>query len=410
MDHTQHIAIVGGGLAGAKAAEELRARGFKGRLSIFAAEDHLPYERPPLSKEFLQSKTDFSDALVNPENWYAQRNIYVHTATEVLSIDAQAKTLATAADSAISWDKLILATGSHPRRLPLPGADARNAFYLRTVDDAREIRARFGPETNLVIIGAGWIGLEVAAAARAAGTNVSIIEGAAQPLLNVLGAEIGEVFAKLHTDHQVQLRTNAKITELVTDGAVCTGVKLADGEVIAADAVVIGIGVLPQIELAAAAGLDADNGVLVDRFLATSHPEIYAVGDIANQAHPVLGHRVRVQHWATALNQPAAVAATLTGTPTEYAQLPYFFSDQYELGMEYIGYVPRDVPTQIVVRGDLQALEFMAFWVDEQQRVRAAMNVNIWDAVEDFKKLILSGQRIDLSKLADASTPLAELL
>ncbi|WP_313812146.1 FAD-dependent oxidoreductase [Glutamicibacter sp.] len=405
----QHVAIVGGGLAGAKSAEELRNKGFKGAISIFAAEDHLPYERPPFSKDYLQSKSKFTDALVHDAAWYREQHITVLQNTRVTSIDPAAKTLHTDAGDSVDWDQLILATGSVPRKLPLPGTDATNVFYLRTVEDSTNIRRHFGSGKNLVVIGGGWIGLEVASAARAADTSVTILEGAAAPLLNVLGPQNAAVFAGLHAAHGVDLRTGVKITELATKGSQAVGVTLADGEVVPADAVLIGIGVAPEVELAAAAGLEVENGVLVDAALRTSNPDIYAVGDIANHAHPVLGHRVRVEHWATALNQPAAVAASITGSATEYTELPYFFSDQYDLGMEYIGHAPNGSYDKIIVRGTTDDLEFLAFWVSSDNRVLAGMNVNIWDVVDEVKALILSNRSVDLARLADPTVPLGEV-
>ncbi len=255
MSTDGHLVIVGGGLAAAKSAEHLRLQGYTGPITIFAGEDHLPYERPPLS---------------------------VRQGTSVVAIDAVGKKLRTSAGATVDWDTMILATGSAPRRLPLPGTDADNVYSLRTVEDSTAIREHFGLDQRLVLIGGGWIGLEVAAAARLAGTRVTILEGAAQPLLAVLGPEISPHFATLHTDHGVDLRCSVKITEVATRHGKATGVRLADGEVVEADAVVIGIGVAPQIELARAAGLKTENGVLVDSTLQTSNPDIYAVGDIAN--------------------------------------------------------------------------------------------------------------------------------
>lgn len=405
----QDVAIVGGGLAGAKCAEQLRARGFPGQISIYAAEDHLPYERPPLSKDYLQGKTPFEDALVHNEAWYAEQRITVHTATEVEAIDPASKTLRTAGGSA-GWDKLILATGSVARHLPLPGADAPNVYYLRTIEESTAIRGQFGAGKRLAIIGGGWIGLEVAAAARIAGTEVTILEGAPQPLLNVLGPEIAPVFAALHRDHGVTVRTGVRITGLDVEDSQATGVRLESGEIVPADAVVIGIGVAPDTRLAEQAGLAVDNGVLVDAALATSDPNIWAVGDIANHAHPVLGHRVRVEHWAMALNQPAAVAASIMGTRTEYTELPYFFSDQYDLGMEYIGHAPNGSYDRIITRGEPDSLEFMAFWVDSSNRVLAGMNVNIWDVMDDFKALIVSQKAINPAKLLNPEVTLDQLL
>ncbi|MER8027079.1 NAD(P)/FAD-dependent oxidoreductase [Glutamicibacter protophormiae] len=410
MSTDGHLVIVGGGLAAAKSAEHLRLQGYTGPITIFAGEDHLPYERPTLSKDYLQGKSEFDQALVHPKPWYALNHVTVRQGTSVVAIDAVGKKLRTSAGATVDWDTMILATGSAPRRLPLPGTDADNVYSLRTVEDSTAIRGHFGPDQRLVLIGGGWIGLEVAAAARLAGTRVTILEGAAQPLLAVLGPEISPHFATLHTDHGVDLRCSVKITEVATRHGKATAVRLADGEVVEADAVVIGIGVAPQIELARAAGLKTENGVLVDSTLQTSNPDIYAVGDIANHIHPVLERRVRVEHWATALNQPAAVAATITGQRTEYAELPYFFSDQYDLGMEYIGYAPAGSYDRIIVRGDPSVREFMAFWVDARNRVLACMNVNIWDVMDDFKALILSRKGVDPAKLADPSVPLGELL
>lgn len=377
MSTDGHLVIVGGGLAAAKSAEHLRLQGYTGPITIFAGEDHLPYERPPLSKDYLQGKSEFDQALVHPKQWYALNHVTVRQGASVVAIDAVGKKLRTSAGATVDWDTMILATGSAPRRLPLPGTDADNVYSLRTVEDSTAIREHFGLDQRLVLIGGGWIGLEVAA---------------------------------LHTDHGVDLRCSVKITEVATRHGKATGVRLADGEVVEADAVVIGIGVAPQIELARAAGLKTENGVLVDSTLQTSNPDIYAVGDIANHIHPVLERRVRVEHWATALNQPAAVAATITGQRTEYAELPYFFSDQYDLGMEYIGYAPAGSYDRIIVRGDPSVREFMAFWVDARNRVLACMNVNIWDVMDDFKALILSRKGVDPAKLADPSVPLGELL
>lgn len=409
MSTPQHIVIIGGGLAGAKSAEALRTQGYRGGISIVCAEPHLPYERPPLSKDFLAGKSEFSQALVHPRSWYEEQEVRVRQHTRVTGINRELKQLSLDTGGELSYDKLILATGSAARKLPLPGADASNVHYLRTVEQSQAIRSSFGADKHLAIIGGGWIGLEVAAAARAAGTMVTIVEGNSLPLLNVLGPELAEVFAKLHRANGVDLRCDARISQILSEDNVATGIALETGEVIAADAIVIGIGVIPEIELARAAGLEVDNGVLVDATLQTSDDNIYAVGDIANHDHPILGHRVRVEHWATALNQPSAAAASILSVPTPYTDLPYFFSDQYDLGMEYIGHAPNGSYDRIEVRGDLTGLEFMAFWMDPENRVKAAMNVNIWDVVEPFKQLIVSGRSVDVARLTDPAVPLEEV-
>jgi NADPH-dependent 2,4-dienoyl-CoA reductase/sulfur reductase-like enzyme len=258
------------------------------------------------------------------------------------------------------------------------------------------------------VIGGGWIGLEVAATARAAGTEVTVLEAAELPLLGVLGPELARVFAELHQAHGVDLRLGAHIEAITTAGGSATGVVLTDGATIETDAVVVGVGVTPDLTLAELAGLDIDNGVLVDASLRSSDPDIYAVGDIANHDHPVLGHRVRVEHWATALNQPATAAAALLGQDVTYTALPYFFSDQYELGMEYLGYAPKGSYDQVIVRGDLATREFVAFWL-RQGRITAAMNVNVWDVIDQIRPLIVSGRRIAAGRLADPDVPYASL-
>jgi len=396
------VVIVGGGLAGAKAAEALRDQGYGGPVTILAAEDELPYERPPLSKGYLAGKDEFDKALVHPESWYAEHDVELRRATEVTAIDRAVHEVELADGSRVPYGVLILATGAEPRALPLPGADT--ALTLRTHADSDRIRATFGEGRRLVVVGAGWIGLEVAAAARGAGTDIVVLEAGEQPLLAVLGPEMGEVFATLHRDHGVDLRLGAKLAEITG-----SGVRLDDGEEIPADAVVVGVGVRPRTELAEAAGLEVDNGVLVDGSLRTSDPDIFAVGDIANHDHPVLGHRVRVEHWANALNQPATAVAALLGGEAAYDRLPYFFSDQYDLGMEYVGHATRDETARVVVRGDVGKREFVAFWLDAGDRILAAMNVNVWDVPDQVRPLILARTAVDPDKLADPDTAYSDV-
>ena len=396
------VVIVGGGLAGAKTAEALRAEGFAGPVTLVAGEDELPYERPPLSKGYLAGETEFADAVVHPEEWYAEHEVDLRRGVDVVALHRADHEVELADGTRLAYGALVLATGAEPRPLPIPGADT--ALTLRTHADSDRIRATFGEGRRLVVIGAGWIGLEVAAAARAAGTDVTVLEAAELPLLGVLGPEMGEVFAGLHREHGVDLRLGAKIAEITP-----AGVRLEDGEEIAADAVVVGVGVRPRTELAEAAGLDVDNGVLVDRALRTSDADIYAVGDIAHHDHPVLGRRVRVEHWATALNQPAVAAAAILGEDAAYDRLPYFFSDQYDLGMEYVGHATRDDTARVVVRGDLDKREFVAFWLDDQDRILAAMNVNVWDVPDQVKPLISARTVVDPDRLADPDVPLSEV-
>ncbi|MGH8960434.1 MAG: NAD(P)/FAD-dependent oxidoreductase [Jatrophihabitantaceae bacterium] len=409
MATASNIVIVGGGLAGAKAAEALRGAGYNGGLTLVGDERHLPYERPPLSKSYLAGSSPFEDAITLSQDWYDEHDVDLRLGVHASSLDTRAHEVRFADRAALHYDKLLLATGAVPRRLSLPGSDAEGVHYLRSREDSDAIRGTFGPGKHLVIIGAGWIGLEVAAAARGAGTEVTVVEVADLPLLGVLGPDIAQVFADLHTANGVDLRLGAKLEQLtVTDGRV-SGVRLADGASLPADAIVVGVGVLPNVAIAETAGLALDNGVLVDASLRTSDPDVYAVGDIANHEHPTLGTRVRVEHWATALNQPAIAAAAMLGGEDEYTELPYFFSDQYDLGMEYVGYAPKGSYDRVVVRGDLATREFVAFWLDADSRIRAAMNVNVWDVVDAVKPLIEQGRVVDPERLADTAVEYAQL-
>ena len=401
-DAPSNVVIVGGGLAGAKTAEALREQGFEGPVTLLTAEQLLPYERPPLSKEYLTGKSSFDDAVVHPASWYAEHDVELRWGVEVVAVDPGNAQVELADESRIGYGALVLATGSEPRRLPIPGAGS--ALTLRTRADSDAIRSTFGSGKRLVIIGGGWIGLEVASAARAADTDVTILEAAELPLLAVLGREMASVFGDLHRDNGVDLRTGVSIAD-ITERAV----RLDDGTAFDADAVVMGVGARPRLELATSADLAIDNGVLVDASLRSSNRAIFAVGDIANHDHPVLGHRVRVEHWATALNQPATAAAAILGGTDQYEELPYFYSDQFDLGMEYIGSAPPGSYVRVVVRGDLIGRSFVAFWLDPADRILASMNVNVWDVVEEIKPLIAGKVPVDVQRLTDADTPYADV-
>jgi len=385
------FAIVGASLAGAKAAETLRAEGFDGRIVLFGAEEHVPYERPPLSKDYLQGRAEAP--FVHPAEWYAEQGIDLRTGTRVTAVDPAAHEVETADGERVGYTKLLLTTGSSVRSLA-------GAVTLRTLDDSDQLRAALRPDVRVVIIGAGWIGLEVAAAARAAGARVTVLEHAAAPLLTVLGPEMAAVFARLHVENGVDLRCGVTVRAVRSDA-----VLLDDGRV-GADLVVAGIGITPDVDLARAAGLAVDNGVLVDEHLRTSDPDVLAAGDVANAYHPFLGRHVRVEHWANALNQPVVAAQTMLGQDVAYDRLPYFFTDQYDLGMEYTGIAEGE----LVVRGDLDAREFVAFWLRDG-RLSAAMNVNVWTGVpEAAQRLIRAGTPLDAATLADPDVPLDALV
>lgn len=406
MTTSSTFAIVGGGLAGAKAAEALRDNDFDGHVVLFAAEDQLPYERPPLSKEYLAGKKKLDDFTVDPAAWYRDHNVDLRLGTEVTAVNAATHTLSLPDGTTVGYDKLLLATGSASRRPPIPGSDAAGVHYLRTIDDAATLSAALNPGATLAIVGAGWIGMEVAAGARGRDVNVTVVEAAHLPLQAALGAEVGEVFAQLHREHGVDLRLDQSVEEITTDNGTATGLRLTDGSTVAADAVLIAVGAAPNIELAEKAGLAiGDSGVLVDASLRSSDPDIYAVGDIAAAQHPFYGVRIRTEHWANALKQPAVAVAGMLGNSAEYDELPYFFTDQYDLGMEYVGHAPEY--ERVVFRGDVAGREFVAFWLDASNRVLAGMNVNVWDVLDDVKALIRSGAPVDPDRIADPAQPLS---
>jgi 3-phenylpropionate/trans-cinnamate dioxygenase ferredoxin reductase subunit len=403
--------IIGGGLAGAKAAEALRDSGFDGQIILFAAENHLPYERPPLSKEFLAGKKSLADFTVQNADWYRDNHVDLRLGARVSSLDAAGHTVGLPDGTTVAYDRLLLATGSASRRPPIPGSEADGVHFLRTYDDAVALNSVLTKGSSLAVVGAGWIGLEVAAGARQRGVDVTVVETAKQPLVAALGETVGEVFANLHRDHGVDLRLQAQVEEITkSDGrdGKATGLRMRDGSTVAADAVLVAVGAKPNVELAEQAGLSmGDGGVLVDTSLRTSDPDIYAVGDIAAAEHPLFNTRIRTEHWANALKQPAVAAAGMLGNSGRYAELPYFFTDQYDLGMEYVGHAPSF--ERVVFRGDVAGREFVAFWLDSDKRVLAGMNVNVWDVLDDVKALIRSKAPVNVDKLTDPQSALADL-
>jgi 3-phenylpropionate/trans-cinnamate dioxygenase ferredoxin reductase component len=408
MADLKSFVIVGGGLGGAKAAEALRENGFDGKIVLLADEEYLPYERPPLSKEFLAGKKTLSDFTVHDSDWYRENKIDLRFGTEAAAIDRQAHTVALADGNDVRYDKLLLATGSRARWLPIPGSDATGVHHLRKIGDAENLDTALKDGTSLAIVGAGWIGLEVAASARERGVDVTVVETAKAPLIGAVGEQVGNVFAQLHRDHGVDLRLETEVKEISTDDGKATGLLLGDGSTVTADRVLIAVGAQPNIELADEAGLStADGGVLVDASLRTSDRDIYAVGDIAAAEHPLFDERIRTEHWANALKQPAVAVAGMLGAPGEYTELPYFFSDQYDLGMEYAGHAPDS--NRVVFRGNIDKREFVAFWLDSDNHVLAGMNVNVWDVLDDIKNLIRNKTVVDLNRLIDPQTPLGDL-
>jgi 3-phenylpropionate/trans-cinnamate dioxygenase ferredoxin reductase subunit len=401
--------IIGASLAGAKAAQALREAGFDGPVTLIGEESERPYERPPLSKGYLLGASERSAIYVHPAQWYADSNIDLRLGVAATSIDRAAHEVSLADGSTVGYAKLLLTTGSSPRRLQVPGADLDRVLYLRRVGDSDRIKKAFDGASRVVVIGAGWIGLEATAAARAAGAEVTVLEMADLPLVRVLGPEVAQVFADLHAENGVDLQFGVQVAEITGRDGNVAGVRLADGRLFEADVVIVGVGITPNTQLAAAAGLEIDNGVRVDAQLRSSDPDIYAAGDVANAYHPVLRKHIRVEHWANALNQPQTAARAMLGEDVAYDRMPYFYTDQYDLGMEYTGFVEPGGYSRVVFRGDTERREFIAFWLDEDSRVLAGMNVNVWDVTDAIRDLVRRGKPVDADLLADSAVPLETL-
>jgi NADPH-dependent 2,4-dienoyl-CoA reductase/sulfur reductase-like enzyme len=402
--------IVGGGLAGAKAAEALRDGGFDGELVLFGSEPERPYERPALSKGYLLGKDTRDSVFVHSADWYPEHNVDLRAGVTVAMIDPAAH-LVTFDGGTLGYDKLLLATGSSARRVDLPGAGLGNVLYLRTLPESDALREAFTPDARVVIVGAGWIGLEAAAAARTAGASVTVLEPQPTALYRVLGPELGEKFASLHRSHGVEFRFEESAAEFRAAGPGSDrvgSVVTTTGAELPADVVVVGIGVTPNVGLAESAGLEVGNGVVTDSALRTSDPDIFAAGDVASSYVPLLGRHLRLDHWSNALNGGKAAGYSMLGQQVEYNRVPYFYSDQYDLGMECAGLPEPGSYDQVVYRGDSDTLEFIAFWLQERRLV-AGMNVNVWDVNDDIQGLIRSARPLDPGRLANPGIPLTEV-
>ena len=397
------IVIAGASLAGAKAAETLREEGFDGQIVLLGAETERPYERPPLSKGYLLGNDERDSVYVHPSGWYAEHDVDLRLGVTVTGIDRATSAVVTADDSIVPYDRLLLATGASPRRLSFPGSDRDEVLYLRTTADSDRLRAAFQAGPRVAVAGAGWIGLETAAAARSYGCPVTVLEPQPGALHEQLGPELGATFADLHRSNDVQFRFGERAAEF-RPGLVITSA----GAEVPADLLVVGIGAAPNDQLAAAAGLEVENGVLTDEALRTADPSIFAAGDVANSFNPLLGRRVRVEHWANALNGGPAAARSMLGQDVVYDPVPYFFSDQYDLGMETAGLPEPGTYDQVLYRGDRPGREFIAFWLKDGAVV-SGMNVNVWDVNDDIQALIRSGKQVDPTRLTDPDIPLPEV-
>lgn len=403
------MVIVGGGLAAETAAKTLRAEGYEGQITVLADEAHSLYQRPPLSKGYLAGSEGPDAVILHDYAWYAEQHITVLVDVSATALDIAAHEVRFSDGGSLKYDKLLIATGSSARQLPIAGHNLAGVHTLRTLDDADALKGALSAgDKRLVLIGSGWIGMEVAATARSLGNEVTVLERGTVPLSAALGDEIGREFQRLHEEHGVVFHAGADVQAIVGDGTAVTGVQV-DGEVIAADLVLVGVGAVPNTQLAEEGGIDVDNGILADASLRTSAPDVFAAGDVANAMHPVLGQRLRSEHWQNAISSGEVAARSMLGLEAQHDSIPYFYTDQFDLGMELSGYAPLMADAEIVIRGDLAAREFIAFWVQGGQVV-GGMNVNVWDVNETVQQIIRQGSVHDVAELADASTELANLV
>jgi 3-phenylpropionate/trans-cinnamate dioxygenase ferredoxin reductase component len=396
--------IVGAGMAGGKAAETLREEGFDGRVVLLGGEPERPYERPPLSKDYLRGETERGGVYLQEDaGWYDEHDVELRPSTHVESLDVAARAVVLAGGERIDYDALLLTTGAEPKRPPIPGTDLEAVHVLRTLEDSDVLRGVLDAGGRLVVVGAGWIGSEVSASARQRGMDVALVEPQSVPLEGVLGPELGAFYRDVHADHGVQLHLGTGVEAIEGDGR-AERVRTSDGTVLDCTAVLLAVGVAPRTQLAEGV-LDVDNGILVDASLRASADGVFAAGDVANHAHPLFG-RLRVEHWANALEQGPSAARAMLGSDVVYERVPYFFSDQYDVGMEYAGHsAPGDT---VVFRGDPATREFIAFWLRDG-RVTAGMNVNVWDVNEHLQELVRSGASVDPERLRNPDVPLDEL-
>jgi 3-phenylpropionate/trans-cinnamate dioxygenase ferredoxin reductase subunit len=410
----QTFVIVGASLAGAKAAEALREHGFDGRVVLIGSESQRPYLRPPLSKDYLRGEAGLEKVYVHDESFYEAHAIELRASTTVERIEPASSEVVLAGGERLPYHRLLLSTGAQVRRLSIPGAQLGEIYYLRSLTDSDRLRERLGHGGRLVVVGAGWIGCEVAASARQLGLEVSVIGRASVPLEHVLGAEAGAVYRDIHSDHGVQMLLGTGVERFEGAEAV-ERVRISDGRAIECDFVVVGVGATPDTELAAGTGIAVENGIVTDEFLQTTVDGVFAAGDVANARHPLFG-QLRVEHWANALHQGPMAARNMLGGadpgdrvldhPLAYDRIPYFYSDQYDVGMEYSGHATDW--DEVVFRGDVSGREFIAFWLKDQ-RILAGMNVNVWDVTDQIQALIRSRLRVDRDRLADPDRPLTEL-
>jgi 3-phenylpropionate/trans-cinnamate dioxygenase ferredoxin reductase component len=393
----QRFVIVGAALAGGTAAATLRREGFDGSLTLIGAEEHLPYERPPLSKSFLRGETSFDAALVEPQAFWYDNDVELRLGTRVASVDPGGRTVVLEGGEQVPFDRLLIATGARNRRFPIPGLDLPGIYDLRSVDDAERIRAEMAPGGNVVIAGMGFIGSEVAASLRQKGLEVAVVDGNAAPLARVLGDEVGGVLEAIHRDKGVRMHFLDRVAEFEGIGRV-ERVVTAGGLRLDCDFVVLGLGVEPVTGFLDGSGIEIDNGIVVDELCRTNVEGVFAAGDVANHLNPVFGRRVRVEHWQNAIKHGQAAAHSMLGKGSPYRDTYWFWSDQYESNLQYVGY--HTEWDTLVVRGALEERNFLAFYVKDG-RILATVGIGRGEEVQRCAPLIEAQAPVDLSKLSD---------
>ncbi|BCW63767.1 FAD-dependent oxidoreductase [Paenarthrobacter sp. MSM-2-10-13] len=406
----EHIVIVGGGLAGATAAKTLRAEGYEGPVTLVAAENRPPYIRPPLSKEFLLGKAEADAALVVPDKWYGENGVELLLESLASRIDPRGHAVALADGRSLHYSKLLLATGARPRTIPLPGADLDGVMTFRTFDDSVQLQnlLKDGGK-KVVMIGSGWIGMELAAAARTYGNDVTLLGLEDIPLSAAIGPELGGFFHRLHEDQGVTFRLPASAAGIEGQDGRATAVRTNTGETLPADVVIVAVGVVPDTALGEAAGLAIRNGILVDTGLRSSAPDVLAAGDVANALHPFTAEHHRSEHWANALNGGKVAAKSMMGRDAQLDVVPYFYTDQFTVSMEYSGFPSLTSGITPMIRGSLDDGSFIAFWLREGVVV-AGMSVNQRRVQKPIKALISTRTPVNVNKLTDLGVPLDELL
>jgi NADPH-dependent 2,4-dienoyl-CoA reductase/sulfur reductase-like enzyme len=401
----EDIVIVGAGHAGGCAASTLRSSGFKGRVTLIGEEPYPPYERPPLSKELLAGTISHENTYLRSRQWYGEQDIDLRLVSPVSGIDRSSQRVELSKGGTVSYDTLMLCMGARPRVLPFADRHAPHIFYLRSIEDTLALRDRLRPGVRIAIIGAGFIGLEIAATARKSGCTVTVLETADQPLARVAPPEIGDYVADLHRRNGVDLELNCSVSA-IENGNTCCTVRTADGQAFEVDLVAIGVGAVPNTELAEAADLVTDDGVVVDQFGKTSDPRIFAAGDVTKHFNPLLGRAIRLEAWQNAQNQAIAVAKIIAGGSEAFAEVPWLWTDQYDMNMQVAG-----APTkwdQIVYRGEPADRSFMVFQLLDHKIV-GSISVNAARDMRFARMLIASGKTVDSERLANSKSKLQDL-